>query len=52
MGGIGGGCTMTRLSRVRYVLSDLHLPPWVTDAADMIIAIRLFQAEASTGCEV
>lgn len=35
------------------LLSDLHLPPWwLTLAVDTIIAIRLFQTQASTGCEL
>jgi hypothetical protein len=41
------------LHGVYYGLSDLHSASLVTDAGvDMIIAIRLFQAEASTGCEL
>lgn len=45
--------TMLCRSSVYQVLSDLHLPPWwLMLAVDTIIAIRLFQAEASTGCEL
>lgn len=40
-------------SSVYCVLPDLHLLPWwLMLAVDTIIAIRLFQTQASTGCEL
>lgn len=47
---MGGGDALSLIS----LPSDLHLPPpwWLMLAVDTIIAKRLFQTQASTGCEL